>query len=129
MQQRHLPAYRRGISAQRRGLEVGLAHGYWFVGPFAYGNPLRNTDTGNLVGLLSAIGLVVISTLAISLYAASNPPKPIATITTPNPPAAFNDQEGWNKYASGFLIGGLGGAVVAYFLIENLDLFKSLIHI
>lgn len=30
----NLPAYRRGLSPIRRGLEVGLAHGYWLVGPF-----------------------------------------------------------------------------------------------
>jgi photosystem I subunit 11 len=124
----NLPAYRRGLSAQRRGLEVGLAHGYWLVGPFAYCNPLRNTDVGNLVGLLSTFGLIVISTLAISLYAASNPPKPLATITTPNPPAALTEQEGWNEYASGFLIGGVGGAIAAYFLIENLDVFRSFLN-
>lgn len=121
----NLPAYRRGLSPQRRGLEVGLAHGYWLLGPFATFNPLRSTDVGNLVGLFSAIGLIVISTLAISLYAASNPPKPVAlATTTPNPPEALTTSEGWNEYASGFFIGGVGGAIVAYFILENLGLFN-----
>lgn len=122
----NLPAYRRGLSPQRRGLEVGLAHGYWLVGPFATFNPLRMTDVTYLVGLLSAVGMILISTLAISLYAASNPPKPVATVTTPNPPRELNDNpsEGWNEYATGFFIGGVGGAIVAFMLLSNLDLFR-----
>jgi photosystem I subunit 11 len=121
----NLPAYRQGLSAQRRGLEVGLAHGYWLVGPFATFNPLRPTEVGTLVGLFSAIGMVVISTLAISLYASSNPPKPIATITTPRPPQDFNSPEGWNEYATGFFIGGVGGAVVAYVILTNIGIFRN----
>lgn len=121
----NLPAYRRGLSPQRRGLEVGLAHGYWLVGPFATFNPLRDTDVGTLVGLFSAIGLILISTLAISLYAGSNPPAPVATITTPNPPQGFDTPEGWNEYASGFFIGGVGGAIVAYMLLANLHIVQS----
>ncbi len=31
----NLPAYRKGLSPQRRGLEIGMAHGYWLIGPFA----------------------------------------------------------------------------------------------
>lgn len=122
----NLPAYRQGLSPQRRGLEVGLAHGYWLVGPFATFNPLRDTDVTHLVGLFSAIGMVVISTLAISLYASSNPPAPLATITNPNPPEALRSPEGWNEYASGFFIGGVGGAIVAYMLLANLGLFERL---
>lgn len=125
----NLPAYRRGLSPQRRGLEVGLAHGYWLVGPFFKFNPLRFTEVGSLAALFSTIGLILISTLAISLYAASDPPKPVATITTPNPPAALEDGEGWNEYATGFFIGGVGGAVVAYFILANIDVFGNFISI
>ena len=124
-----LSAYRSGLSAQRRGIEVGLAHGYWFVGPFAYLNPLRHTEFTDLIGLASAVGLVVVSTLAILLYAASNPPRPVATITTPNPPEAFNSPKGWKEYARGFLIGGVAGAAVAYVLITNLGSFKALFNL
>jgi photosystem I subunit 11 len=31
----NLPAYRAGLSPQRRGLEIGMAHGYFVYGPFA----------------------------------------------------------------------------------------------
>ncbi len=122
-----LPAYRQGISSMRRGLEVGMAHGYWLIGPFAKLGPLRDTNIANLAGLLSAIGLVIISTLSISLYAYSNPPQPTTTITTPNPPDTFKSGHDWNEYASGFLIGGIGGATVAYFLLDNIALFKNVL--
>ncbi|MGG6266120.1 photosystem I reaction center subunit XI [Leptolyngbya sp. AN03gr2] len=120
-----LPAYREGLSPLRRGLEVGLAHGYWIIGPFAKLGPLRDTDLANLAGLLSAIGLIIISTLSISLYGASNPPNPMTTITTPNPPEELKSGRGWNEYAAGFLVGGVGGAAFAYFLLTNLALFKN----
>lgn len=125
----NLPAYRRGLSPQRRGLEVGLAHGYWLVGPFFKFNPLRFTEVGSLAALFSTIGLILILTLSISLYAASDPPKPIATVTTPNPPKGFEDSEGWNEFATGFFLGGVGGAVVAYFILANVDVFGNFISI
>lgn len=123
----NLSAYRRGLSPLRRGLEAGMAHGYWLIGPFAKLGPLRDTDTANIAGLLSTLSLVAISTFAISLYGNSNPPQPTVTVTTPNPPEAARSQEGWNTYASGFLIGGVGGAVVAYFLLNNIEVIQSLI--
>ncbi len=122
----NLPAYRPGITTFRRGLEVGMAHGYWIFGPFAKLGPLRNTVNANLAGLLSALGLIVILTGALTLYANSNPPKPGKSVATPNPPEAFQSSEGWNNFASAFLIGGIGGAVVAYFLTSNLELIQSL---
>lgn len=121
----NLPAYRAGLSPLRRGLEVGMAHGYWILGPFAKLGPLRDTDIANLAGLLSTVGLIVISTLSISLYANTNPPQPTTTITTPNPPDAFKSEQGWDEYAGGFLIGGVGGAAFAYFLLTNISLFKN----
>jgi photosystem I subunit 11 len=124
----NLSAYRQGLSPLRRGLEVGIAHGYWLVGPFAKFNPLRSTDVGTLVALLSTIGLIVISTLAIILYAASNPPKPLATITTPNPPKELKHSTGWDRYAAGFFIGGIAGAGLAYEILANVDVFKNFLN-
>jgi len=121
----HLPAYRAGIGPLRRGLEVGMAHGYWLIEPFTKLGPLRDTEIANLAGLLSTIGLLIISTLMISLYAYSNPPQP-TTITTPNPPEALKTSEGWNEYGSGFLIGGIGGALLAYFLLSNIPALQNL---
>lgn len=125
----NLPAYRAGLSPIRRGLEVGLAHGYWLVGPFAKFNPLRFTDVGTLVALLSTIGLIVISTLAISLYASVNPPRPLATVTTPKPPEALSHSEGWNEYATGFFLSGVGGAVFAYAILANVDVLGNFLNL
>ncbi|MFQ4146825.1 photosystem I reaction center protein subunit XI [Chlorogloeopsis sp. ULAP02] len=122
----NLPAYRPGITTFRRGLEIGMAHGYWIFGPFAKLGPLRNTVNANLAGLLGALGLIVILTGALSLYANSNPPQPVKSVTIPSPPEAFQSNEGWNGFASAFLIGGIGGAVTAYFLTTNLGLIQGL---
>ena len=119
----NLPAFRRGLTPMRRGLEVGMAHGYWLIGPFSKLGPLRDSDIPNLAGLLSTVGLIVISTIAISLYANSNPPTVTGTIAAPKVPDSFQTPEGWNEYGSGFLIGGIGGALVAYALLA-LDLTK-----
>lgn len=121
----NLPAYRKGHTPFRRGLEIGMAHGYWLIGPFAKLGPLRDTDVANLAGLLSTIGLIVISTIALSLYASSNPPKPHLTVTTPQPPDDLKSPEGWNEFGSGFLIGGIGGAGFAYLLISNLEVLQK----
>ncbi|MEH2465569.1 photosystem I reaction center protein subunit XI [Nostoc sp.] len=123
----NLPAYRQGISPGRRAVEVGMAHGYWIFGPFAKLGPLRDTSDANLAGLLAAIGLVVVLTGSLSLYASSNPPKALPSVTVPRPPAdAFNSKESWNDFAFSFLIGGIGGAVVAYFLTSNLASIQGL---
>jgi photosystem I subunit XI len=122
-------AYRQGLSPMRRGIEVGLAHGYWQLGPFFEFNPLRYSEWGALTALLSDIGLVVISAAAIVLYAATNPPPAIATITVPNPPDTFASTKGWDTYATGFLMGGIGGAVIAYLIVSNVDVFKNSLHL
>lgn len=122
----NLPAYRRGLSPFRRGLEVGMAHGYWLIGPFAKLGPLRDTDVANLAGLLATVGLVVILTLCLSLYGASNPPNPTETETTPQPPTTLRTTEDWNEFGSGFLIGGVGGGAFAYFVLANLELLQGI---
>lgn len=112
----NLPAYRKGLSANRRGLEVGMAHGYFLYGPFAILGPLRGTDLATTAGLLATIGMVTILTIALSLYAAAGSGAPLATLTTPEPPEDLGTKEGWSEFAGGFLLGGCGGAFFAYFL-------------
>jgi len=124
----NLPAYRPGLSPSRRGLEVGMAHGYLIFGPFSQLGTLRNAANGNLAGILATIGLVVILTASLSLYANSNPDKALAGVTVAHPPIdAFNSKENWNNFASSFLIGGIGGGVTAYFLAANLGLIQGLL--
>ncbi|PSB24336.1 photosystem I reaction center protein subunit XI [Stenomitos frigidus ULC18] len=112
-----LPAYRPGVSSFQRGLQVGLSHGFWLVGPFVALGPLRDTSLALLAGLLAAIGVVVIATLALLAYALSAPPPPIATLTTPHPPTDLSTPHGWQELARGFLFGGTAGAVFAAVLL------------
>jgi photosystem I subunit XI len=121
----NLPVYRNGLSAQRRGLEIGMAHGYLLIGPFTLLGTLRASDQAHLAGLLSTVGLVVILTICLSLYASTNPQAPLASVTVPKPPSDLNDQKGWNEFTSGFLIGGVGGAAFGYLLLANLPVLSS----
>lgn len=116
---RNLPAYRSGLSPFRRGLEVGMAHGYLIYGPFLVLGPLRDTASADIAALLSSIGLVAILTLCLSLYANAMGGQPVMTVTTPEVPEALKTKEGWSEFASGFFIGGAGGAFFAYFLLST----------
>jgi photosystem I subunit XI len=118
-------AYRHGLSPLRRGVEAGLAHGYLLIGPFAKFNPLRYTEAGTMVALLSTLAMVLISSLVIVLYAASDPPAPLSAAAAPNPPDAFRSRKGWNEYAKGFFLGGTIGALVAYWILANFDVYGN----
>jgi photosystem I subunit XI len=123
----NLPAYRKGLSPLLRGLEIGMAHGYWLFGPFTYTSQFRLSKVADIVGLIEAVLLVVIATLAMSLYANTNPPKPVAVTPLPSAPDALSTQEGWTDLASGFLVGGIGGAGFAFLVykIVNSGVFES----
>lgn len=124
----NLPAYRQGLSPQRRGLEVGMAHGYLLYGPFALLGPLRDSDVPSIAGLLAAGSLVVILTVCLSLYSGANVKKEISDATTPfNPPEGLSTDEGWSEFAGSFLIGGIGGATFAYLLASNIPLLQSVV--
>jgi photosystem I subunit 11 len=114
-----LPAYRPGLSPNRRGLEIGMAHGYLLYGPFAVLGPLRLTEYGANAGLLGTIGLVSILTICLSIYGAVGVSKPTETLTTPKVPEDLGTKEGWSEFASGFLLGGCGGAFFAFFLCQT----------
>jgi photosystem I subunit 11 len=111
-----LPAYRKGLSPLGRGLEIGMAHGYFVYGPFAVFGPFRDGDLSSLGALLSAIGLISILMIALSLYVFAGVSKPEATLTTPEPPESWGTDEGWSEFSSGFFLGGCSGAIFAYFL-------------
>lgn len=116
---RNLPAYRAGLSPQRRGLEIGMAHGYFVYGPLALLGPLRDSDFAAVAGVAAAIGFVILLTVALSLHGSVRTADAIATVTTPNPPAEYGTKEGWSDFASGFFIGGCGGAFFAYLLCQT----------
>ena len=114
-----LPAYRKGLSPNRRGLEVGMAHGYLLYGPFAVLGPLRLTEYGPTAGLLATIGLISILTICLSIYGAVGVGKPTETLATPDVPMDLATKEGWSEFAGGFLLGGCGGAFFAFFLCQS----------
>jgi photosystem I subunit XI len=102
-----------------------MAHGYLLIGPFTLLGPLRSAEQAHLAGLLGTVGLVVILTICLSIYASTNPAPPLASVTVPKPPADLNDQKGWNEFTSGFLIGGVGGAAFGYLLLANVPVLSS----
>ena len=119
----NLPIYRQGISPILRGLEVGMAHGYFIFGPMAKLGPLRDATVANIGGLMSTIALVLIATICLSFY---------GIVSFPGNKAESEDSlktpEGWSQFTGGFFIGGMGGAVMAFFLIENFGIVDSILQ-
>ena len=67
----NLPAYRTGVAPLLRGVEIGLTHGFFLVGPFIKLGPLRNVPgTAEVAGCLAGAGLVAILTGCLSIYGA-----------------------------------------------------------
>ncbi|HEY9753518.1 MAG TPA: photosystem I reaction center subunit XI [Coleofasciculaceae cyanobacterium] len=122
----NLPAYRPGLSAFRRGLEVGMAHGYWLLGPFITLGPFRDAGLGNISGVLATCVLVLIASTAIWLYGQSNPLPPVVSLATVNPPVELSSGDGWCRYARGFLLGGIGGTLFAYVVLILVRLYDFL---
>ena len=106
----NLAFYREGLKPWQRGLEIGMAHGYFLIGPFTSLGPLRNTPEAATVGLLCGCAIVGLVSVGGLIFG--------STIK----PTRF-DKPG-DKPASGFIeminwhaIGGLGGAGFAHALI------------
>jgi photosystem I subunit 11 len=95
-----------------------MAHGFFLYGPFAITGPLRLTEYASTAGLLATIGLVSILTVCLSIYgtAGNGPNVQPADATISNPPADLFTKAGWAEFASGFWLGGCGGAAFAWFL-------------
>ncbi|MBW4627229.1 MAG: chlorophyll a/b binding light-harvesting protein [Brasilonema octagenarum HA4186-MV1] len=112
---KNLPIYRDGLSPITRGLEIGMAHGYFLLGPFLKLGPLRDTDIALPAGLASASGLVVILSLCLYSYGLSvfgKKQKPVGVL-----PENLQSKRGWSFFSSGFLVGGIGGVIFAGFIL------------
>jgi photosystem I subunit 11 len=118
----NLPAYRKGLSPLLRGLEIGLAHGYFISGPWVKFGPLRDSDVANLGGLISGVALILIATAALAAYGIVSFQKDTQTSGTD-----LQSSHGWSQFTAGFFIGGTGGAYVAYSILENLDVIKGIL--
>ncbi len=129
----NIPFYRSGLSPLFRGLEIGMAHGYLLFGPFALLGPQRNSEQGNLIGLLSAGGLVIILTVCLAIYGVASFNKewrsnfPTYSTANPDVPNELKTTGGWNQFTVAFLVGGLGGSLVAYLIYDNLEVLKTIL--
>lgn len=117
----NLPVYRTELSPLFRGLEVGMAHGYLLVGPFDKLGPLRNSEIALLSGFLSAVGLIIILALCLTIYGKVSFQNLTETTVNLTNKDLFT-QEGWSQFTSGFLIGAFGGASFAYLILLNIAL-------
>nr|YP_009398881.1 photosystem I reaction center subunit XI [Cliftonaea pectinata]ARW68096.1 photosystem I reaction center subunit XI [Cliftonaea pectinata] len=117
----NLPAYRRGLSPLLRGLEIGMAHGYFIIGPFDKLGPLRNTDVALLSGFLSAVGLIIILTACLSMYGNVS-----FNLSQDESKDILQTSSGWSQFTAGFLVGAVGGAGFAYLLLANIPTIQNL---
>ena len=114
---KNLPAYRFGLTPLLRGLEIGLAHGYFLIGPFAKLGPLRNSDIGLLAGFFSTIGLILIMTLGLTIYGAASfsQNKPNVNV--------LQTKKSWDQFKGGFFVGACGSAGFAFICLSSIPNF------
>jgi len=114
---KNLPAYRFGLTPLLRGLEIGLAHGYFLIGPFAKLGPLRNSDIGLLAGFLSTVGLILILTLGLTIYGAASFGEDKSNRT------ALQTKKSWDQFKGGFFVGACGSAGFAFICLSSIPTF------
>jgi photosystem I subunit XI len=102
--------YREGLKPWQRGLEIGMAHGYFLIGPFVAAGPLRNTPEAATVGLLCGCAIVGIVSIGGLIFGSTIKP---TRFDKPGdkPAAGFIEMINWHA------IGGLGGAGFAHALL------------
>ena len=113
----NLPIYRKGLSPLMRGLEIGMAHGYFLIGPFYVLGPMRNTENALLVGFIAALGLIFILTVGLTTYG-------LASFSDTQEGTLLESSKGWRNFTSGFFIGAFGGDIIAYLLLSNISYFS-----
>jgi photosystem I subunit 11 len=111
-----LPAYKAGLSPLLRGINIGSVHGYFLLGPFVKLGPLRDSQVANFVGFVSTISLLIILTTCLLIYGFVS-----FSDKTPSNKKVLVDfltAKGWSQFTSGFIVGGFGGASIAYALLK-----------
>ena len=120
---KNLPAYRFGLTPLLRGLEIGLAHGYFLMGPFVKLGPLRNSDIALFAGFLSTIGLILILTLGLTIYgAAVFKQEKEQTIENAN---ELQTKKAWDQFKGGFFVGACGSAGFALICLSSIPTFTT----
>lgn len=119
----NLPAYRRGLAPILRGLEIGMAHGYFIIGPWVKLGPLRDSEFAAMGGLISGLALLLIATMCLASYGlvAYQNDDPEQKVLQP-----LKTADGWSQFTAGFFIGSMGGAFVAFFLLQNSAVVDSI---
>jgi len=116
----NLPAYRKGLSPILRGLEVGMAHGYFLMGPWTLLGPLRDSEYQYVGSLINVLALILVATAALSCYGL------VSFQGEQSKSDTLQTADGWSQFSAGFFIGGMGGAFVAFFLLENLGVVDGI---
>jgi photosystem I subunit 11 len=112
-----LPAYKAGLSPLLRGINIGFIHGYFLLGPFVKLGPLRDSQVANFVGFVSTLSLIIILTACLLIYgyvtySSTKKIQEKASIVD------FLNSKGWSQFTSGFIVGGFGGAGIAYLFLK-----------
>merc|ERR1712231_3999 len=106
-----------GLTPLLRGLEIGLAHGYFLIGPFAKLGPLRNSDIGLLAGFFSTVGLILIMTLGLTIYGAASFGQ------NKSSDDALQTKKSWDQFKGGFFVGACGSAGFAFICLSSIPTF------
>ena len=113
----NLPAYRKGLSPIGRGLEIGLAHGYFLVGPEVILGTNRDfAGEPYLAALLTAFSIILLGTIGLNAHGLVSLKN---AAESPEGTDKLGTSEGWSEFSSGFFIGGMGSAFLAYFLLDK----------
>lgn len=118
----NLPAYRFGLTPLLRGLEIGLAHGYFLIGPFVTLGPLRNSEIALLSGFLSTIGLIVILTIGLTIYGVTAFGQQKMERDNKN---NLQTKKAWDQFKGGFFVGACGSAGFAFICLASIPSFTA----
>ena len=116
----NLPAYRFGLTPLLRGLEIGLAHGYFLIGPFVKLGPLRDSDVALLAGFLSTVGLIIILTLGLTIYGVAAFGQDKLSLSSEND---LQTKKAWDQFKGGFFVGACGSAGFAFICLSSIPTF------
>ena len=119
----NLPAYRSGLTPLLRGLEIGLAHGYFLIGPFVLLGPLRNSSIALLSGFLSTIGLIIILTLGLTIYGVAAFGQEKVALANDND---LQTKKAWDQFKGGFFVGACGSAGFAFICLSSIPTFTAI---
>ena len=99
---------------------MGMAHGYFLMGPWTLLGPLRDSEYQYVGSLINVLALVLVATAALSSYGL------VSFQGEQGTSDSLQTADGWSQFSAGFFIGGMGGAFVAFFLLENLGVVDGI---